>query len=170
MGGDGSLGPLSRAIEKALTGMKRKEVAQLTCSEGYAYGNEKPDGAIIDLTLEEIYETKDVSFAKDKTMTKKAIKEGEGYDTPKDTAKVKLSVESATDGTAPLPGFTGKVLEFTAGNGEVCDALECAVAEMKKGERAVVTVTVPAQATEAQLGLADLATTVVLTLELQEFE
>jgi len=166
--GDGSLGPLSRTIEKALTGMKRKEVAQLICSEDYAYGDEKPNGVIIDLTLEEIYETKDVSFAKDKTMMKKAIREGEGYDTPKDTAKVKLSVESATAGAAPIPAFTPKVMDFIVGNGDVCDALECAVAEMKKGERAILTVTVPALVTEAQLGLAALTTTVVLTLELQE--
>merc|ERR1712136_695745 len=144
--------------------MLKGEEAQLKCSPEYA------DGVIVDLSLEEIFETKDVSFAKDKTMMKKAIREGEGYDTPKDTAKVKLSVEIATDGTAPLPGFTAKVLEFSAGSGEVCDALECAVLEMKKGERAVLTVTVPAQATEVQLGLADLTSTVVFTLELQEFE
>merc|ERR1712136_165045 len=131
----------------------------------------KADGSVDEKNgLEDTVETKDVSFAKDMTMMKKAIREGEGYDTPKDTAKVKLSVESATDGIASLPGFTAKVLEFTAGNGEVCDALECAVAEMKKGERAVLTVTVPAQATEVQLGLADLTSTVVFTLELQEFE
>merc|ERR1712136_371065 len=131
----------------------------------------KADGSVDEKNgLEDTVETKDVSFAKDMTMMKKAIREGEGYDTPKDTAKVKLSVESATDGIASLPGFTAKVLEFTAGNGEVCDALECAVAEMKKGERAVLTVTVAAQATEVQLGLADLTSTVVFTLELQEFE
>jgi len=58
--------------------------------------------------------------------------------------------------------------DFIVGNGDVCDALECAVAEMKKGERAILTVTVPALVTEVQLGLADLTSTVVLTLELQE--
>ena len=40
-------------------------------------------------------------------------------------------------GKAALSGFAAKVLEFTAGNGEVCDALEAAVCEMKKGEKAV---------------------------------
>ena len=79
--------------------------------------------------------TKDVSLAMDKTMMKKVIKEGEGYDFPKDMAKVILFVTSATDGAASLAGFTPKVLAFTAGNGEVCDALECAVMEMKKGEK-----------------------------------
>ena len=56
-----------------------------------------------------------------------------GYDTPKDSASVKLSVEAATDGSVALASFTPKVLEFVVGNGDVCDALECAVTEMKKG-------------------------------------
>ena len=114
--------------------------------------------------------TKDVSFAKDKTMMKKVIKEGEGYDFPKDMAKVILCVTSATDGDASLAGFTPKVLAFTAGNGEVCDALECAVTEMKKGEKAMLTVTTPTQAQETQLGLSKLTTTVVFTLKLQRFD
>merc|ERR1712136_110685 len=103
-----------------------------------------------------------------KTLMMKIIKEGEGYNTPKETAKVKLSVESATDGVAPIPGFTPKVLEFVVGNGEVCDALECAVAEMKKGERAVLTV--PASTSEAQLGLRDFANSATLTFELLDFD
>ena len=91
-------------------------------------------------------EAKDVSFAKDMTMMKKVIKEGEGYDFPKDMANVTLFVTSATDGAASLAGFTPKVLVFTAGNGEVCDALECAATEMKKCEKVMLTVTAPTQA------------------------
>jgi len=125
----------------------------------------------VTLTLKEIFDTKDVSATKDGSMMKKQIKEGEGYDNPKDAAKVTLSVESATDGVKALPGFTPKVLEFTAGNGDVCDALEYAVGEMKKGERAVFTVTVPKLMAEAQLGLKDIAADkVVLELELKDFE
>jgi len=130
----------------------------------------RPDGAIVDLTLEQIYETKDVSFGKDKTLMKKVVAEGEGYDTPKDAWTAKLSVEAATDGVSALPGFTAKVLEFTVGNGEVSDALECAVAEMKRGEKAVLTITTPALATESQVGLGKLdAEKVVMTLELQDY-
>ena len=166
--GSECFGPLSRTIDQALCGMKKGGEARLTCAKDYAYGDERPDGAIIHLTLEEIYETKDVSFEKNKTLMMKIIKEGEGYNTPKETAKVKLSVESATDGVAPIPGFTPKVLEFVVGNGEVCDALECAVAEMKKGERAVLTV--PASTSEAQLGLRDFANSATLTFELLDFD
>jgi len=80
-------------------------------------------------------------------------------------------VEAATDGSVALPGFEQKVLEFTVGNGEVCDALEFAAAEMKKGERAVLTVEKASLAAESQIGLRDVASQkVVLTLELTAFE
>eukprot|EP00418_Pyrodinium_bahamense_P021980 CAMPEP_0179131474 /NCGR_PEP_ID=MMETSP0796-20121207/62457_1 /TAXON_ID=73915 /ORGANISM="Pyrodinium bahamense, Strain pbaha01" /LENGTH=416 /DNA_ID=CAMNT_0020830403 /DNA_START=384 /DNA_END=1634 /DNA_ORIENTATION=+ len=118
------------------------------------------------------FETKDCSLSKNKSVMKKQVKEGEGWDTPKDAGKVKLLVGAATDGSAALPNFAAKTLEFTAGNGEVCDALECAVLEMKKGERAIVTCTKPNMCMEAQLGLKELpmADKVVFTLELTEFE
>jgi len=169
--GSDVLGPLAKACDKALTEMKKGEEVKLKCTKDYAYAD-KPDGATITLKLEELYETKDVSFNKDKSVMKKQVKQGEGYETPKDSAKVKLSVEAATNGTSPLAGFSTKVLEFAMGNGDVCDALECAVTEMKKGERSVLTVTKAAMAAEAQLGLqgATGEAKVVLTMELQDFE
>jgi len=169
--GSDALGPVAKACDKAITGMKRGEEASLKCSKDYAYPEKTPDGAVLHLTLKEMYETKDVSFSKDMSVMKKQVKEGEGYDMPKDGSKVNLSVEAATDGAAAIPGFTSKVLEFTVGNGDVCDALECAVAEMKKGEEAVLTVTTPSLVAEAQLGLQDVAgSKVVLTVKLPEFE
>jgi len=170
--GSDSLGSLAKAVDKALTGMKKGEEATLKCKKEYMYGDEKSDGGSIALTLVEMYETKDCSFAKDKSVMKKQVKEGDGWDTPKDGTKVKLSVECATDGSAALPSFAAKTLEFTAGNGEVCDALEFAVLEMKKQERAILTCTKPAMCIEPQLGLKELpmADKVVLTLELTEFE
>eukprot|EP00929_Paragymnodinium_shiwhaense_P109610 TRINITY_DN76085_c0_g1_i1.p1 TRINITY_DN76085_c0_g1~~TRINITY_DN76085_c0_g1_i1.p1 ORF type:complete len:566 (+),score=194.78 TRINITY_DN76085_c0_g1_i1:157-1854(+) len=162
---------IGNAVSKALTTMKKDEACKLKCSSAYAYGDKHPDGALVELTLRQIYETKDVSFEKNKTLMKKQVVEGSGWETPKDAAKVKLSVMAAKDGEgAALPGFAPKVLEFITGNGEVCDALEFAVAEMKKGEMAVLTSTRPTGCQEAQLGLAAInASTAVLTLELQEF-
>lgn len=119
--GSGVFGPLSKAVDKALTGMKKDEEASLKCTKDYAYGDEKPEGAVIDITLAEIFETKDVSFAKNKSVMKKQVKAGEGYDTPKDNSKVTLSVEGAA-----------ATVDFTCGNGDVCDAVEAAVLEMKK--------------------------------------
>ena len=168
--GSDALGSLARAVDMALIGMKRGEDASLKCSKDYTY-SEKPEGVTLSLTLKELYVTKDVSFAQDKSVMKKQVKKGEGYDMPKDGSAVKLSVVAATDGAAAIPGFLAQVLEFPVGNGDVCDALECAVLEMKKGERATVTVAAPALAADAQLGLKDVAAdTVVLTVELMEFE
>ena len=57
--------------------------------------------------------------------------------------KLKLLVEEAMDGSkSPLPGFAAKTLQITIGNGEVCDALECAKGQIKKGEKAFLTVQV----------------------------
>jgi FK506-binding protein 4/5 len=165
--GSGVLGPIEKAVDKALTGMKKGEEASLACTSEYA----GPDGEKIDLTLVQLYETKDVSFAKNKSLMKKQIVEGEGYDTPKDAAKVKLMVSDATNGTQQLSGFIAKALEFTVGNGEVCDALECAVAEMKLKEKAVLSCFDTLTSKEDKLGLKDVSCDkVVFTLELIEFE
>jgi FK506-binding protein 4/5 len=165
--GSGVLGPIEKAVDKALTEMKKGEEASLACTSEYA----GPDGEKIDLTLVQLYETKDVSFAKNKSLMKKQIVEGEGYDTPKDAAKVKLMVSDATNGTQQLSGFIAKALEFTVGNGEVCDALECAVAEMKLKEKAVLSCFDTLTSKEDKLGLKDVSCDkVVFTLELIEFE
>eukprot|EP00418_Pyrodinium_bahamense_P065919 CAMPEP_0179088380 /NCGR_PEP_ID=MMETSP0796-20121207/40210_1 /TAXON_ID=73915 /ORGANISM="Pyrodinium bahamense, Strain pbaha01" /LENGTH=602 /DNA_ID=CAMNT_0020785909 /DNA_START=54 /DNA_END=1862 /DNA_ORIENTATION=+ len=170
--GSEALGPLSKAVDKALAGMKKSEEAELACMREYACGDRTPDGATVGLTLEHMYEAKDVSFAKDKSMIKKQIVDGETYDTPKDAAKVKLFVEAATTLTGePLKGFAPKTLEFTVGNGEVCDALECAVSEMKRGEKAVLTCTMPKLCIEEKVGLERIsADGAVLTLELVSYE
>jgi len=169
--GSGALGPLSKAVDKALQGMKKGEVAELTCTEEYAYGAEKPGGANVTLTLEQIYETKDISFGKDNTLMKKTIVEGEGWDTAKDAARATLKVEAATDGASALPGFSSQVLEFIIGNGEVCDALEFVAADMKKSEKAILTCSQPSCCAEEKLGLKAIsAEKVVLTLEMQDFE
>eukprot|EP00438_Fugacium_kawagutii_P035273 Skav209740 [mRNA] locus=scaffold2057:25883:26194:- [translate_table: standard] len=47
------------------------------------------------------------------------------------TTEVFLKVEAATDGRQPLPGFVAKTLEFVAGDGFVCDALECAMVAVR---------------------------------------
>merc|ERR1719162_741396 len=167
--GSGTLGVCQSVCDKALAGMKRGEESSVKCSKEYADGLE--GGATVQIMLKEMFKTDDVSPHKDKTMIKKQVKDGEGYDKPKDGAKGKLSVETATNGSTAIPCFTPKVLEFIAGNGEVCDALEFAVAEMKKGERAIVTVKTPSLAAEAQLGLKDMsADKVVFSLELQDYE
>jgi len=175
--GSSELGPIQKAVDKALTEMKKGEEASLACTSEYA----GPEGEKIDLTLIELYETKDVSFAKNKSLMKKQIREGEGYDTPKDAAKVKLAVSAVTHEerlpeAAPdyvIAGFIAQTLEFTVGNGEVCDALECAVAEMKLKEKAILICRDGRIAEEVKLGLDNLSVLnyekYVFYLELVEF-
>jgi len=180
--GSESLGPLGRAVDKALTGMKKGELSSLECTSEYSYGEKHPEGIKIELSFSELFETKDVSFNKDKSVMKKQVKEGTDWDTPKDASKVKLVVEGITDGHgATLAGFTAPVtLDFTSGNGDVCDAIECAVGEMKAGERAIVTVSKTELCGGAELGCPDLQkdrsqitakfSEIVLTMSLESFE
>jgi len=154
-----------------LLGMKQGEECEIQCSKDYAYGEEHPDGASLTLILHEIFESNDVSFGKDGSVMKKRVREGEGWEKPSECSKVKLVVEAATDGTATLDGFKPGVLEFTAGEGEVCDALECAVLEMKKGEKAVIVVSLAPLVFEEKLGLTGVkAERVVLRVLLEDFE
>lgn len=80
----GVLGPVATAADEALTGMEEEEV-KLTCTKNYAYSEQKPDAAIVELKLAQIDDINDVSLEKDKSMMKKQMGEGEGWDTPKDS-------------------------------------------------------------------------------------
>mmetsp|Transcript_38322 Transcript_38322/g.105559 ORF Transcript_38322/g.105559 Transcript_38322/m.105559 type:complete len:669 (-) Transcript_38322:81-2087(-) len=168
--GEGDLGPATRVVDKALLSMTKGEKCCLKLVSEYAYSSE--NGAVdLELQLNEIYETSDVSILQDNTVKKKTIREGDGHDKPRDGFRVSLKVEAATDGTNPLPGFNGpKTLTFNSGDGEVCDALDCASAAMQRNERALVT-TVASKAIDSQIGLSKVeATKVVFTVELVDFK
>ena len=78
----------SVVVDRCLVGMKRLEVALLHCKKELDFGEGiRMADLAVTLTLHEIYETKDVSFQKDKSLMKKQIVEGEGYETPKDACK-----------------------------------------------------------------------------------
>mmetsp|Transcript_63971 Transcript_63971/g.187669 ORF Transcript_63971/g.187669 Transcript_63971/m.187669 type:complete len:741 (+) Transcript_63971:172-2394(+) len=172
--GSPDIGPVTVACDAALKTMRSREVVSLECSKAYLWGGEsgKPQTGTIELTLHEIYETRDVSFCKDASLLKKQIREGEGFDRPRDLGEVTLKVSAMTDGQRPLEGFQAKTLTFQAGAGEVCDALEFSVLEMRKGERARVDCTKPESCVEAQLGITEppVASKVVLHLELEDFK
>lgn len=170
--GSDTLGAIGKTVDKALAGMKKGEESSLKCTKDYLLGDKTPEGGSIDIELLELFEIKDVSFAKDQSMMKKQVKEGEGWDTPKDASKVTLVVSAITDGSASLPGFTAKTLEFTAGSGEVCDAIECAVLDMKKGEQCSLVCEKVEACVEPKLGITSKPSCqkVVFTLELSDFE
>eukprot|EP00746_Dinoflagellata_sp_MGD_P144404 gnl/MRDRNA2_/MRDRNA2_77139_c0_seq2.p1 gnl/MRDRNA2_/MRDRNA2_77139_c0~~gnl/MRDRNA2_/MRDRNA2_77139_c0_seq2.p1 ORF type:complete len:390 (-),score=101.27 gnl/MRDRNA2_/MRDRNA2_77139_c0_seq2:46-1215(-) len=148
--GTDAAGPLSKAMDKALTTMKKADVCKLTCKSKYLY-DDGNDG-IIDLTLHQIFETKDVSWAQDESVMKKTVHEGEG-DVPLDCSKVTVALKDMTaGGTSVLKGGE-QTLQFTLGNGEYSDLFECACASMRKGEEAHVTCSIPDFAVDEKLGL-----------------
>mmetsp|Transcript_21409 Transcript_21409/g.54571 ORF Transcript_21409/g.54571 Transcript_21409/m.54571 type:complete len:661 (+) Transcript_21409:92-2074(+) len=167
--GSGTLGSMTKVVDKSLTEMNAGGKVNLYCEKGYVFPDE--DKVKIELTLDEVYEVNDVSILKDGTVMKKTLQDSEDYEKPKDGYKATLKVVAATDGTNPLPGFTGPTeLSFVCGNGDVCDAIEGAAVEMKLHERAIITA--PAdKCQEPKLGLQGLKEgKVQLTLELLDRE
>ncbi|CAE7345296.1 FKBP70 [Symbiodinium microadriaticum] len=169
--GSDLLGPWSKAVDRSLASMKRDEIVTLHFAKTFDCGAD-PEELTGTLTLHQIYETKDISYKKEKTLLKKQVVEGQGYEMCKDGSSVKLRVEEAMDSSkAAIPSFQPQVLEFVAGEGEVADALELCVADMKKEEKAILRVLHPAQAAEPRLGLANLdVEELLLTLVLENFE
>jgi len=169
--GSGTFDSLSRVVDKALTTMTRGELVSLKCSKDYACGDLYPNGAIVELRLLELHEVIDVSFSKDRSVTKTRIRESEDGEKPSDASDVVLAVHSVVTNT--VEGFcrtaTPEItLRLITGNGDVCDALECAVSEMKAGEHAIVTVSDTSMCSEPRLGVVNVQdlSSVVYTLEL----
>ncbi|CAK9028617.1 Phospholipid-transporting ATPase ABCA1 (ATP-binding cassette sub-family A member 1) (ATP-binding cassette transporter 1) (ABC-1) (ATP-binding cassette 1) (Cholesterol efflux regulatory protein) [Durusdinium trenchii] len=161
-------GSATAVLDACLVGMKKREVALLHCKE-LDYGEGARADVEVTLTLHELYETKDVSFEKNQSLMKKQIVEGQGYETPKDGSTVHLAVEAAlNEKNEPFPGYQKKTLEFVCGDGQVADALEFAIMEMKKGEKAILHVKEPEEIAR-QLEL-EVNSEMYLTLVLEDFE
>lgn len=161
---------LVTVFDKVMGDMKVEEKCSLAVSEDYIF--EGKGKVTLELELEAIYDISDVSTLEDKTIMKKKVSSVEKeYSKPHDDVNVTLKVEAATDGSAPLPGFSGpKEIKFVSGRGEACDALECAASQMTKGERAIVTCTAPSKCSDKLTGIDKIdAKQVVFTLELVDF-
>jgi len=161
---------LATVFDKVLSDMKLSEKCSLLVSEDYIF---KGQGEVtIEMHLEAMYETADVSFLQDGSVIKKRVVEGKEYAKPADDVKVTLRVEAVTDGSSPLSEFTGpKEISFTTGRGEASDAMECTAIEMKQGERAIVTCNNASKCFDDLLGLGGVkAEKIVFTLELLDFD
>jgi len=123
-----------------------------------------------------------VSMKKDGSFLKKCIKRGEGPERPKDGERVKMHVESIiSTPSCPPEIFSPQLprsIEFVAGNGEVCDALELLVRNMQKHERVSLTCKHPVSCVDAgltiDLGVSEQACksakALVYRVELVDFE
>jgi len=139
------LGQVIKGWDKGVETMLKGEVAILICKPDYAYGKSGsppkiPPDATLQFEVELISwsEEKDITEKKDGGVVKKILKEGDGWETPKEEAKVTIRVEGRIlDGNVFEPSHE---LEFTAGEEQVIDGLDIAAQSMKKGEKALVTI------------------------------
>lgn len=149
--GDGYFCP---ALAKAVKTMKIGEKALLTVKPQYGFGEKGksassnegavPPNASLDITLE-LVSWKTVSeVTPDKKVIKKILKEGEGYEKPNDGAIVKVKlIGKLGDGKIFLrKGYDDgeEPFEFKTDEEQVIDGLDKAVATMKKGEIALLTI------------------------------
>lgn len=119
--------------------MKKGEVCLLTCTSDYAYGAAgSPPKIPADATLVfevELFYWKDLDITNDGGVIKKILTQGEGYNNPKDEAKVSVHIRGTHQGKL----FEEKDVEFILGEGEdkgICEGIEKAVYTMKKREKA----------------------------------
>ncbi|GFP93515.1 peptidyl-prolyl cis-trans isomerase fkbp62 [Phtheirospermum japonicum] len=176
------------AISKAVKTMKKGEKVLLAVKPQYGFGEKgKPasgvEGAVppnanLNITLE-LVSWKTVSHVTDdKKVVKKIIKEGEGYERPNEGAVVKLKlIGKLQDGTVFFKKGEGDdendLFEFKIDEEQVIEGLDKAVATMKKGEVAVLTIA-PEYAFGSSESKQDLATvpansTVYYDVELVSF-
>jgi len=158
--GDGQVVP--HALDVALKQLLHGQIASITSKLSDLFPSCSPvlrrapaeALAVCEVKLMEIYSTKDCSFQKgQKLIIKEAIKEGVGAwcDNPTDEGYALLRIEEVTtvDGVRLFPLSTQGPcqLQVTPGNGEVCDAIECAMLEMRAHETAVITCLEPTMCT-----------------------
>mmetsp|Transcript_45473 Transcript_45473/g.131650 ORF Transcript_45473/g.131650 Transcript_45473/m.131650 type:complete len:553 (-) Transcript_45473:204-1862(-) len=144
----------SGTLDKVLTQMRHGQVVSVTSTlehllpvDAPACSEHGPDAAaVLEVKLFQIHSSKDCSFVKGAgDVLKEVVKEGLGAwcDNPTDEGIALLRIEEvrSASGARIFPSDTTGPSEFrvTPGNGEVCDALECAMLEMRQHETALIT-------------------------------
>ncbi|GLJ43337.1 hypothetical protein SUGI_0900200 [Cryptomeria japonica] len=147
---DGNFCP---AIAKAVKTMNSGEKAILTIKPVYAFGEQGRDAAgvfvavppnanlIVTLELISFKSVKEIT--EDKKVVKKILKKGEGYEKPSDGTVVQIRyIAKLQDGTVfEQKGSEGEdSFQFIIGEEQVISGLDKAVAKMKKGEVALITI------------------------------
>ncbi|KAF3948882.1 hypothetical protein CMV_025171 [Castanea mollissima] len=146
-------GHLCPALQKAIMTMKRGEKAKLVVQPQYAFGEEGrdasngvnsiPPGSILNIDVELLSFKPVIDITGDSKVLKKILREGEGAVIPNEGATVTISyMAQLEDGTIfEKKGIDGEQpLEFITDEEQVIAGLDQAVATMKKGERAILTI------------------------------
>ncbi|KAL7081773.1 hypothetical protein ACP275_14G059200 [Erythranthe tilingii] len=144
------------ALSKAVKTMKKGEKVLLTVKPQYGFSEKGkpasgdvgaiPPNASLDIVLELVSWKTVSNVTDDKKVVKKILKDGEGYERPNDGTVVKLKlIGKLQDGTVFVKkGHEGDdendLFEFKTDEDQVIEGLDKAVATMKKGEVAVLTI------------------------------
>lgn len=143
------------ALSTAVKTMKKGEKVLLTVKPQYGFGEKGkpasgdqgavPPNATLDIDLELVSWKTVSNVTDDKKVIKKILKEGDGYERPNEGAVVKLKlIGKLQDDTVFVKKGHGDdendLFEFKTDEEQVIDGLDKAVATMKKGEVALLTI------------------------------
>ncbi|XP_022760051.1 peptidyl-prolyl cis-trans isomerase FKBP62-like, partial [Durio zibethinus] len=142
------------ALARAVKTMKKGEKVLLTVKPQYGFGEKGkpatgvegavPPNATLQITLELVSRKAVTEVTDDKKVTKKILKEGEGYERPSEGAVVQVKlIGKLEDGTIFLKKGHNegeKLFEFKTDEDQVIGGLDRAVMMMKKGEAAQLTI------------------------------
>lgn len=146
-------GHFCSALPKAIKTMKRGEKVRLIVQPQYAFGVEGrdanngfhsvPPSSVLNIDLELVSFKPVIDVTGDAKVIKKVLKEGEGAWVANESASVTVSyIARLEDGTVfEKKGIDGEQpLEFITDEEQVIAGLDRAVATMKKGEQAILTI------------------------------
>ncbi|ESW32922.1 hypothetical protein PHAVU_001G029000 [Phaseolus vulgaris] len=145
---DGHLFPI---LPKVIMTMTRGEKAELIVQPQYAFGETGreagsrlcsiPPNSVLHVNIELVSFKSVINVTGDSKVLKKILKEGEGAFTANEGAKVTVSFTAMLeDGTVFEKRRTEQPLEFITDEEQVIAGLDRAVATMKKGERAIISI------------------------------
>ncbi|CAM6018916.1 unnamed protein product [Sphagnum balticum] len=173
------------AISTTVKTMMKGEKALLTVRPQYGFGAKGrvasesvaavPPNADLKIELELVSWKTVEEITDDKKVTKKILTAGTGYEKPNDGAVVKVKyVAKLQDGTIfEQKGQDGELFEFMVDEEQVIAGLDKAVATMKKGELASVTVAPEygfgGEPTHRDLALVPANSTLIYEIEMVDF-
>ncbi|MED6177342.1 70 kDa peptidyl-prolyl isomerase [Stylosanthes scabra] len=136
-------GQVIKGWDEGIKTMKKGENALFTIPPALAYGASGspptiPPNSTLQFDVELLSWTSVKDICKDGGIFKKIVKEGEGWENPKDPDEVLAKYEVSLEDGKAVAKSDG--VEFTVREGHYCPALSKAVKTMKKGEKVILTV------------------------------